>query len=86
MKEQIKKVFCPAPFLHTYTSMGNSAFKLCCMSDIMDRIDTPAIREGDTVANQQEKWWSSDKIKTVREAFLKNEWPVLEDGSNPCNY
>ena len=86
MKEQIKKVFCPAPFLHTYTSMGNSAFKLCCMSDIMDRIDTPAIRKGDTVANQQEKWWTSDKIKIVREAFLKNEWPVLEDGSHPCNY
>lgn len=86
MKEQLKKVFCPAPFLHSYTSMGNSAFKLCCMSDIMDRIDTPAIRKGDTVANQQNNWWTSDKIKKVRKAFLNNEWPELEDGSKPCNY
>jgi len=86
MKEQLKKIFCPAPFLHTYTSMGNSAFKLCCMSDIMDRIDTSAIRDGDTVASQQQRWWSSNIIKKVRKSFLNNEWPILENGSNPCAY
>ena len=86
MREQLKKIFCPAPFLHTYTSMGNSAFKLCCMSDIIDRIDTPAIKKGDTVAAQQHRLWTGDKIKNIRKSFLNNEWPVLENGSRPCDY
>jgi hypothetical protein len=69
-----EKIFCPAPFMHTWINANIGGFKLCCMSKIIGKWDTKK-----PLKDQFNKFWTSDLMQNIRQDFLNGKYPEACD-------